>query len=231
MSEREGLEIKIEGLCKNYVHEGKVLEVLRDIDLVLHPGDLVSIRGRSGTGKSTFLHLLGTLDRPTRGTIRFGSRDVFELSPTKLAHFRNAHIGLMFQFHHLLNDFSALENVMMPALIRRHTRSAARERATKWLDLVGLSERCLHKPGELSGGEQQRVALARALMMEPTLLLADEPTGNLDPTTGEGIHEIFSDLNKRLGITIVIVTHDLQLASRLPRQLEMRDGGLVERSL
>lgn len=221
---RTGIEL-IE-LRKTFLHEGKTLNVLKGISTRLDLGEMISIQGRSGAGKSTLLHILGTLDRPTQGKIIFNGEDIFAYTSSKLARFRNRHIGFVFQFHHLLPEFNALENVMMPALIHRESRSEAERRAGRLLDIVGLSDRLKHKPGELSGGEQQRVALARALVMEPTLLLADEPTGNLDHTTGEGIHALFTELNEKLNLTIVIVTHDPNLARRMPRQLHMVDGVL-----
>lgn len=220
------LEIRIEGLQREFLHEGNKLEVLKGIDLTMEPASMVSIRGRSGAGKSTFLHLLATLDNPTAGRILFAGEDVFKFTPSQLARFRNEHIGLMFQFHHLLSEFTALENVSMPALIHRESRSSAEKRARELLDRVGLLERASHKPGELSGGEQQRVALARALMMKPGILLADEPTGNLDQKTGSGIHELFKELNDTLKLSIVIVTHDEVLARKMPIRLVMSDGRL-----
>lgn len=189
---------------------------------------MVSIRGRSGAGKSTFMHLLATLDTPTSGSIRFGGLDVFSYSPSELSRFRNENIGLMFQFHHLLSEFTAIENVKMPALIHRDSADQAQKRAEELLELVGLANRGSHKPGELSGGEQQRVALARALMMKPSILLADEPTGNLDQKTGSEIHKLFWELNETLGLTVVIVTHDEILARKMERRLIMQDGILIE---
>ena len=221
-------EILVKGLKREFFHEGKILEVLRGIDVMLEPASMVSIRGRSGAGKSTLLHLLATLDKPTQGHIFFGKEDVFQYTPMQLARFRNEHIGLMFQFHHLLSEFTALENVMMPALIHRESHVEAMKRAEELLDRVGLLNRGSHKPGELSGGEQQRVALARALMMSPSILLADEPTGNLDPKTGNGIHDLFKELNETLKISIVIVTHDEVLAQKMPRRLMMKDGLLYD---
>jgi lipoprotein-releasing system ATP-binding protein len=226
-SERISQQIQVVHLHKSFLHEGKRLDVLRGIQVSFDAGEMISIRGRSGAGKSTFLHILGTLDRPTSGTILFDGLDVFRFGSTQLARFRNKHIGFVFQFHHLLAEFSALENVMMPALIHRETKAEAERRARRLLEMVGLSERVSHKPGELSGGEQQRVALARALVMEPSLLLADEPTGNLDKTTGEGIHQLFVELNQALKLSIVVVTHDPDLAERMPRQLTMADGLLL----
>jgi lipoprotein-releasing system ATP-binding protein len=218
--------IRIEGLGKTYLMGDRRLEVLRGLDLEIARGELVALTGPSGAGKSTFLHLLGTLDVPTRGRILFDGDDVFERGEEELAAFRNESVGFVFQSHHLLPDLTARENAMMPALIRRVPRAEARRRATDVLALVGLSDRLEHRPGELSGGEQQRVALARALCLEPRLLLADEPTGNLDPATADGIHALLRDLNARLGITAVVVTHNERLAASLPRRLRLSRGRL-----
>jgi lipoprotein-releasing system ATP-binding protein len=218
--------IHIEGLAKTYLMGEKRLEVLRGIELDIAEGELVALTGPSGAGKSTFLHLLGTLDVPTRGQILFDGEDVFGRGEEGLASFRNQTVGFVFQSHHLLPEFSALENAMMPALIRRVPRGEARRRAAEVLAHVGLSERMDHRPGELSGGEQQRVALARALCLSPRLLLADEPTGNLDPQTAEGIHALLADLNARLGVTAVVVTHNERLAQALPRRLRLVEGRL-----
>jgi lipoprotein-releasing system ATP-binding protein len=219
--------VRIEGLAKTYLMGDRRLEVLRGVDLDIPEGDLVALTGPSGAGKSTFLHLLGTLDVPTRGRVLFDGEDVFERGEEGLASFRNEVIGFVFQSHHLLPEFTALENVMMPGLIRRVPRAEARRRAAEMLAQVGLGERLEHRPGELSGGEQQRVALARALSLGPRLLLADEPTGNLDPQTAEGIHALLADLNARMGITAVVVTHNERLAQALPRRLRLVDGRLV----
>jgi lipoprotein-releasing system ATP-binding protein len=219
--------VRIEGLAKTYLMGDRRLEVLRGVDLDIPEGDLVALTGPSGAGKSTFLHLLGTLDVPTRGRVLFDGEDVFERGEEGLASFRNEVIGFVFQSHHLLPDFTALENVMMPGLIRRIPRGEARRRAAEMLAQVGLGERLEHRPGELSGGEQQRVALARALSLGPRLLLADEPTGNLDPQTAEGIHALLADLNARMGITAVVVTHNERLAQALPRRLRLVDGRLA----
>jgi lipoprotein-releasing system ATP-binding protein len=203
------------------------LEVLRGIDLEIAQGEIVALTGPSGAGKSTFLHLLGTLDVPTRGSIRFDGEDVFERGEEGLATFRNETVGFVFQSHHLLPEFTALENAMMPGLIRRIPRTEARRHAGAMLERVGLGDRLEHRPGELSGGEQQRVALARALSLSPRLLLADEPTGNLDPQTAEGIHALLVDLNRSLGITAVVVTHNERLAQALPRRLRLVEGRLA----
>jgi lipoprotein-releasing system ATP-binding protein len=219
--------VRIEGLGKTFLMAGRRLEVLRGIDLEIEAGELVALTGPSGAGKSTFLHLLGTLDVPTRGRVLFDGVDVFERGEDALAAFRNESLGFVFQSHHLLPEFTALENTMMPALIRRVPRAEARRRAAEMLDLVGLGDRMEHRPGELSGGEQQRVALARALCLQPRLLLADEPTGNLDPQTAEGIHALLHDLNARMGVTAVVVTHNERLAASLPRRLRLVQGRLA----
>jgi lipoprotein-releasing system ATP-binding protein len=216
--------VRIEGLEKAYLLGARRLEVLRGLDVEIAAGELVALTGPSGAGKSTFLHLLGTLDVPTRGRILFEGRDVFDQDEDERARFRSETIGFVFQSHHLLPEFTALENAMMPALIRRVPRDQARRRAAEVLELVGLSDRAGHKPGELSGGEQQRVAIARALCLSPRLLLADEPTGNLDPQTAEGIHQLLLDLNARTGITAVVVTHNERLAGELPRRLRLLQG-------
>jgi lipoprotein-releasing system ATP-binding protein len=226
--------VSIRGLVKTYLMEDRPagqaprrVEVLRGIDLDIQAGELLALTGPSGAGKSTFLHVVGTLDAPTAGQVRFEGRDVFARDEEALARFRNETVGFVFQSHHLLPEFTALENAMMPALIRRVARGEARRRAEEVLGLVGLAERLEHKPGELSGGEQQRVALARALCLEPRLLLADEPTGNLDPQTAEGIHALLSDLNRRLGLTAVVVTHNERLAAALPRRVRLLAGRLA----
>jgi len=222
-----GTLLHIEGLSKTYLMGGRRLEVLHGVTLDIGEGELVALTGPSGAGKSTFLHLVGTLDEPTAGHILFSGRDLASLGDDELARFRNQTVGFVFQSHHLLPEFTALENVMMPALVRRLQRAEARRLAESSLDRVGLGDRTGHRPGELSGGEQQRVALARALVLEPRLLLADEPTGNLDPQTAEGIHALLLDLNRSLGITGVVVTHNEQLASSLPRRVRLAAGRLV----
>ena len=219
--------VQIEGLAKTYLMADRRLEVLRGLDLEIGEGELVALTGPSGAGKSTFLYLLGTLDVPTRGRVRFDGEDVFERTEEELAAFRNGTVGFVFQSHHLLPEFTALENAMMPGLIRRIPRAEARRRAAEMLERVGLGDRIEHRPGELSGGEQQRVALARALSLSPRLLLADEPTGNLDPQTADGIHALLVDLNRSLGITAVVVTHNERLAQALPRRLRLLAGRLA----
>ncbi len=219
--------LEIRKLHKAFDHEGRLLEVLSGVNLVIERGDQIAIVGQSGAGKSTLLHIVGTLDAPTSGTVLFRGQDVFAQSSRKLAAFRNETIGFMFQFHHLLPEFTALENVMMPLLIRRRSRRDARDRALHWLEAVGLSDRISHRPGELSGGEQQRVALARALVGEPALLLADEPTGNLDRHTSDGIHALFTRINEDHGTAMLVVTHNPILAERMPRHLCMLDGRLA----
>jgi lipoprotein-releasing system ATP-binding protein len=220
--------VDVRGLKKTYLHQGNQLPILRGIDLEIFPSEMISVVGLSGAGKSTFLHMLGTLDRPTEGTIFFNGIDVFALPEDALARFRNVSIGFVFQFHHLLPEFSALENVLMPCLIARFTKQAAQERAQELLERVGLKDRLKHRPSELSGGEQQRVALARALVMRPKLLLADEPTGNLDSRTSAGVHELFHELNASMEIAMLVVTHNPQLANIAKRQLNMRDGKLED---
>ena len=226
-----GARIEVSKLAKSYIHTGKALPILWDIDLALAPGDMVAVVGASGVGKSTFLQILGTLDLPTSGSIRFNGEELTRMSASRLADFRNREIGFVFQFHHLPPEFTALENVMMPALIQRIPIEKARQMARDILGRVGLTHRLTHRPSELSGGEQQRVALARAMVLEPSLLLADEPTGNLDRATGEAIHNLFLDLNRERGSTLLVVTHNPDLAELMPRRLRMVDGGrLVEES-
>lgn len=219
--------IDIRGLTKRFMHRGKRVDVLEDMNFRIFPGDRVAIMGPSGAGKSTLLQLMGTLDAPTSGKMFFGGEDIFRRSSSGLAAFRNDQIGFVFQFHHLLPEFTALENVMMPGLIGRMNRTMAAERARELLEKVGLGARVDHQPGELSGGEQQRVAVARALFKKPRLLLADEPTGNLDLKTGAGIHAILRELNETTGVTIVVVTHSPRLAERMPIRVLVDQGRLI----
>ncbi|MGZ3439698.1 MAG: ABC transporter ATP-binding protein [Polyangia bacterium] len=219
-----GARVEIRQLRKAYDHGGQKLEVLRGIDLMVGAGEMVAIVGSSGAGISTLLHVLGTLDRPSSGSVLYDGMDVTRMPPAAMADFRNRTIGFVFQFHHLLPEFTAVENCAMPALISGVSRAEANARAKKLLDRVGLGHRMTHRPGELSGGEQQRVALARALVMEPRVLLADEPTGNLDTHTGEDMHKLVVELNRDFGMTLVVVTHNPDFASRLPRRVRMVDG-------
>ena len=216
--------VTLRGATKTYEHEGKRLDVLKGIDLTIDRGEMVSVVGPSGAGKSTLLHLIGTLDMPTEGEVLLDGQDVRKLSSARVAALRNRTIGFVFQFHHLLPEFSALENVVMPGLIQGRPRKEMEDRARALLEEVGLKERILHRPGELSGGEQQRVALARALVLEPKMLLADEPSGNLDSRTSEQIHALFFKVNEERRTTIVIVTHNPALAANMPRVVTLRDG-------
>jgi lipoprotein-releasing system ATP-binding protein len=214
-------------LKKSFLHMGNTLEVLKGIELTIRRGEVLSIVGASGAGKSTFLHCIGTLDVPTSGSLKLGTEELTALSNSRLAQVRNRMIGFVFQFHHLLPEFNALENVMMPGLIAGKSRNEMRARATELLGLIGLGHRETHRPGELSGGEQQRVAVARALALKPEILLADEPTGNLDSSTGDAVHDLFFEINRNYGTTIVVVTHNHGFAQRMPRVVEMRDGKVV----
>ncbi|MFO0683865.1 MAG: ABC transporter ATP-binding protein [Sandaracinus sp.] len=216
--------VRVENVTKRFLHEGNEVEILKGIDLTIGAGEMLCIVGASGAGKSTLLHILGTLDLPTSGRIVFEGKDVTRSSSAELAAFRNRALGFVFQFHHLLPEFNALENVMMPGLIRGTPRAQMDKAARALLDEVGLSHRLTHRPGELSGGEQQRVALARALVMEPKLILADEPTGNLDSKTSDAMNDLFFDLNRRRGTTFLVVTHSRDLAGQMPRVVTMRDG-------
>ncbi len=216
--------VSLKDVRKSFVHMGRTLEVLRGIDLSIEAGEIASVVGQSGAGKSTLLHCLGTLDVPTSGSIRVDDEEITSLPGARLAALRNRVIGFVFQFHHLLPEFNALENVMMPGLIQGRPRAGLEARARALLEEVGLKDRSNHRPGELSGGEQQRVALARALVLEPKLILADEPTGNLDSATSKQIHDLFFQVNKQRGTTLVIVTHNMALADSMPRKITLKDG-------
>jgi len=216
--------IQVQQLFKTYGNGTKRVEVLRGVDLTFSRGEKTAIVGASGVGKTTLLHILGTLDRPTTGKVLYEGKDIYTLNEKDLALFRNREIGFVFQFHHLLPEFSALENTSMPCLIQGNTKREAVSRAEAILTLVGLKERLSHKPGELSGGEQQRVAVARALVLEPKVLLADEPTGNLDTKTGESVFDLLQELNQIRGVTLIVVTHNLKLAEKLSRQIQLSDG-------
>ena len=221
---------QVQGLKKTFIfgQNRKIIEVLKGVELTIMPGEMLAIEGASGAGKSTLLHILGALERPTEGMVYFQKIDLMERSDGELAEIRNRHIGFVFQFHHLLPEFSAVENTMMPGLIRGMSPKEAIGNAEKTLVQLGLGDRLQHKPGELSGGEQQRVALARALMLNPRVILADEPTGNLDTKTGRDVHTLMVRINQEQGITIVVVTHNPALATRMTRRVLLVDGRLQE---
>jgi lipoprotein-releasing system ATP-binding protein len=219
--------IEVTNLSKSFGTGQNRVEVLRGIDLTIAGGERVAVVGASGAGKTTLMHIVGGLDHPSEGSVFFEGVDIFGLRGAALDAFRNSTVGFVFQFHQLLPEFSALENVMMPALIAGQSRSEASRRAGDLLQEVGLGHRLGHKPGELSGGEQQRVAIARALVMSPRLLLADEPTGNLDSRTSDGIYRLLNQLHEKHGLTMVIVTHSETLAGRLDRIVRMEDGRLA----
>jgi len=221
-----GAMIEISKLTKSFQMPGGMLSILKGVSFSIQKGEMLAIVGPSGAGKSTLLALLGGLDRPSSGTVLFEGMDLFSLSDLKLAGFRNTRIGFVFQFHHLLQEFSALENTMMPGLIRRVNRVKIEAAAREMLGAVGLSHRLHHKPGELSGGEQQRVAIARALVLRPRLILADEPTGNLDTHTSDEVFSLLKDLNKRSGTTFVMVTHNEKLSLQVDRLIKMVDGNI-----
>lgn len=215
-------------LYKSYRDSEKRIDVLRGLDLCLRAGERLAIVGESGVGKSTLLYIIGTLEKPTGGTLLYHGEEVTHLSDPALSRWRNREIGFVFQFHYLLPDFDALENVMLPALIAGWSHGTARDAAGALLGTVGLLQRVHHKPGELSGGEQQRVAVARSLILEPKLVLADEPTGNLDPHTGADVEELICRLNEEKGVSLILTTHNRQLAARMGRQLELYEGRLRE---
>jgi len=218
--------ITVKGLNKTFITPERSLNVLKDISLEIAEGELTALTGPSGVGKSTLLHIIGTLDRPTSGEVLYKGKDVFKYSSDELARFRSSSIGFVFQFHHLLPEFNTLENTLLPALIAGISHEDAHKKAKQLLGKVGLSERFTHKPGELSGGEQQRVAVARALMLEPEVVLADEPTGNLDTGTGEELFNLLKSLNET-GTSFIIVTHNETLASQCRRTIKMKDGTIL----
>jgi lipoprotein-releasing system ATP-binding protein len=216
--------LELHQVYKSFDHNSLLIEVLKGIDLVVQEGESLAITGASGAGKSTLLNIMGTLEPPTQGTVRFQGHDIRDMEEMEICKLRNRDLGFVFQFHHLLPEFNAFENTLMPALIARMSRREAEDRAEGILTKVGLKTRLTHRVGELSGGEQQRVAIARALVMSPKLLLADEPTGNLDMTTGDGIVDLLVNLNRSEGLTMVIVTHNYRLAQRMSRLVELVDG-------
>ncbi|MBK9111576.1 MAG: ABC transporter ATP-binding protein [Nitrospira sp.] len=219
--------IDVVDLYKSFPMGGRELVVLNNINLHIKRGELIAIMGASGAGKSTLLQILGTLDRPTKGTVSFDGQNLFTLTEQEQAEFRNKRVGFVFQFHHLLPEFSALENACLPAMIQKRDMADVVGEATKLLGEVGLADRLHHKPGELSGGEQQRVSVARALMQQPDLVLADEPTGNLDSHTGDALFTLLRQLNRSRGTTFVIVTHNDKLSSQTNRIVSMQDGMIV----
>lgn len=218
---------KISNLKKQFSNNGSVVKALNGINLNIEKGETLGIIGISGSGKSTLLHIMGALDSPSEGEVLYSKENIFIKDEAYLCDFRNKEIGFVFQFHYLLPEFSALENVMMPCLIRREKKDVAEEKAFEMLKNLGLQERVTHKPGELSGGEQQRVSIARAMVLEPKVILADEPTGNLDLQTGLSILDLFLELNEQYGITSVVVTHNLEIASKLKRTITISDGMIV----
>lgn len=227
-ADEAGPLIRMRSVSKHFSTSGSRIEVLDNLDLDIESAQTLAILGESGIGKSTFLHILGTLEPPDQGAIIYRQADVTRLDRVRLAAFRNQVMGFVFQFHYLLEEFSALENVMMPGLIRKMKRKEIQEAAEAVLLRVGLKERLYHRVAQLSGGEQQRVALARSLVLRPELLLADEPTGNLDRRNSQQIHELLRELNSEYGMTIVVVTHNLELADCMQRQLTLVDGKLVD---
>jgi lipoprotein-releasing system ATP-binding protein len=218
--------LSVRDLHKSFVEGEKEISILRGLDLEVNEAERLAVVGESGVGKSTLLHLLGTLDRPTKGEILYQGKPVPTDDENALSHFRNREIGFVFQFHYLLPDFSALENVMVPAMIQRMDLDRARADAEQLLEMVGLKDRMTHRPGKLSGGEQQRVAVARSVILQPKLILADEPTGSLDPKIGAGVHDLLFRLNEEKGIALIVATHNRDFAKKIGRQVELRAGRL-----
>ncbi|GJL53584.1 MAG: lipoprotein-releasing system ATP-binding protein LolD [Nitrospirales bacterium] len=220
--------LEIQDLHKTFYLEQQRVDILKGIHLTIHRQEMISIIGASGAGKSTLLHIMGTLDKPTQGLLTYEGQQLLGMTESALADFRNRRLGFVFQFHHLLPEFTALENTYLPALIQRQPKDASREAAKALLEEVGLSHRMHHKPGELSGGEQQRIAVARALIRNPDLVLADEPTGNLDSHTGDSLFTMLRNLNQRRGTAFVIVTHNEKLSAQSDRLIHLEDGVITE---
>ena len=216
--------LRLEDVFKSFHHHGEIIEVLKGIDLVIRPGDSMAIMGASGVGKSTLLNIMGSLEPPSTGVVRFRDVNMYQMDEGRLTRLRNREIGFVFQFHHLLPELNALENTLMPALIARHSKRTAAAMAKDVLTKVGLEKRMMHRAGELSGGEQQRVAIARAMIMHPRLILGDEPTGNLDWLTGHEIADLLLRLNREEGVAMVIATHNQRLAEKMSKQMELIDG-------
>lgn len=227
MNNREMPLISIRNLTKTFWKNSVRVDALRGINLNIEKGESLAIHGVSGAGKSTLLHIMGALERPTTGVVYYNGEDIFKWDDVKLAAFRNHRIGFVFQFHNLLPEFTALENVIMPLLIAGLPKKEATKKGYMILEELGLKDRIYHRPGELSGGEQQRVAVARAIIMEPDVILADEPTGNLDTETGKKIEDTLMNLNKTKNITLVVVTHNRNLANRMDKQIGLRDGKIL----
>lgn len=223
----ETLLVEAEDLTKLYGVGSSQLEVLKGISFSIHQGEAVCLLGASGAGKSTLLQILGTLDRPTGGQVKYRGENIFSLNDEKLAEFRNQKMGFVFQFHHLIQEMTALENVMLPSLIAGQKANECRGEAVKWLEFMGLGERYEHFPHQLSGGELQRVAIARALIKKPEILFADEPTGNLDSENSQKIQDLFFELREQLGLTLIVVTHDMAFANKFPRVFKVKDGRLA----
>ncbi|GGE69014.1 MAG TPA: ABC transporter ATP-binding protein [Paenalcaligenes hominis] len=223
---KKELVIQADHIQRSYIDGGNTVDVLRDVNLHVHAGEMVAIVGASGSGKSTLLHVLGLLDQASAGTLKVAGQNADRLNEKNRSQIRNRHLGFVYQFHHLLPEFTALDNVAMPLIVRRVPRAEAREHALQLIEQVGLAQRALHYPGQLSGGERQRIALARALVTRPDCVLADEPTGNLDRETAQSMFELLQSMNQELGIAFVIVTHDPALAALAHRQLNMEQGVL-----